>query len=27
MLKALSAAFDAEAYDRDYPRRLRETIY
>jgi len=27
MLRALSAGFDAEAYDRDHPRRLRETIY
>ena len=27
MLRALSAGFDAEGYDRDYPRRLRETIY
>jgi len=27
MLRALSAGFDAEAYDRDYPRRLSETIY
>lgn len=27
MLRALSSGFDAEAYDRDYPRRLSETIY
>jgi predicted pyridoxine 5'-phosphate oxidase superfamily flavin-nucleotide-binding protein len=27
MLRALSAGFDAEGYDRDYPRRLKETIY
>ena len=27
IMRALSADFDAEAYDRDYPRRLRETIY
>ncbi len=27
MLRALSAGFDAGAYDRDHPRRLRETIY
>lgn len=27
MMKALQAGFDAEAYDRDAPTRLRETIY
>jgi PPOX class probable FMN-dependent enzyme len=27
MMKALQAGFDAEAYDRDYPQRLKETIY
>ena len=27
IMRALSADFDGEAYDRDYPRRLRETIY
>jgi PPOX class probable FMN-dependent enzyme len=27
MLRALSAGFDADGYDRDYPRRLKETIY
>lgn len=27
ILRALSAEVDGEAYDRDYPRRLRETIY
>jgi hypothetical protein len=27
MLKAAQADFDAEAYDRNYPQRLKETIY
>ena len=27
MMQALSAEFDATSYDRDYPQRLRETIY
>ncbi len=27
MMKALQESFDAETYDRDYPRRLKETIY
>ena len=27
MMQALAAEFDAETYDRDYPQRLRETIY
>jgi uncharacterized protein len=27
MMKALQADFDAEAYDRAYPQRLKETIY
>jgi uncharacterized protein len=27
MLKALQSDFDAVTYDRDYPRRLKETIY
>jgi len=27
MLKALQADFDAATYDRDYPQRLKETIY
>jgi PPOX class probable FMN-dependent enzyme len=27
MMKALQAEFDAETYDRDYPQRLKETIY
>ncbi len=27
ILRALDGTFDGEAYDRDYPRRLRETIY
>ena len=27
MLKALQADFDAVTYDRDYPQRLKETIY
>ena len=27
MLRALSAGFDAEGYDRDYPQRLKATIY
>ena len=27
MMQALQADFDAEAYERDYPQRLKETIY
>ena len=27
MMKALQADFDAETYDREYPQRLKETIY
>ena len=27
MMQALQAGFDAETYDRDYPQRLKETIY
>jgi uncharacterized protein len=27
MMKALQAEFDAETYDREYPQRLKETIY
>lgn len=27
MIKALQADFDAEGYERDYPQRLKETIY
>lgn len=27
MLKALQPDFDADSYDRDYPQRLKETIY
>ncbi len=27
MLQALSSDFDGEAYDRDYPERLKKTIY
>ena len=27
MIKALQADFDADGYERDYPQRLRETIY
>jgi len=27
MMKALQQDFDAEAYDRNYPQRLKETIY
>ena len=27
MMKALQEGFDAEAYDREYPQRLKETIY
>ncbi len=27
MMKALQADFDAEKYDREYPQRLKETIY
>jgi len=27
MMKALQAGFDADAYDREYPQRLKETIY
>lgn len=27
MLKSLQPDFDADAYDRDYPQRLKETIY
>jgi PPOX class probable FMN-dependent enzyme len=27
IMKALEASFDAEAYDRAYPQRLKETIY
>jgi len=27
MIKALQADFDAESYDRNYPQRLKETIY
>ena len=27
MMQALTAEFDAESYDRDYPKRLAETIY
>ena len=27
MIKALQADFDAEAYDKNYPQRLKETIY
>jgi PPOX class probable FMN-dependent enzyme len=27
MMKALKEGFDGEAYDREYPQRLRETIY
>jgi uncharacterized protein len=26
-MKALQAGFDADAYDREYPQRLKETIY
>ena len=27
IMQALQASFDAEAYDREYPQRLKETIY
>jgi hypothetical protein len=27
MMKSLQADFDADAYDRAYPQRLKETIY
>ncbi len=27
MIKALQPGFDADGYDRDYPQRLKETIY
>jgi len=27
MMKALQDGFDAETYDREYPQRLKETIY
>jgi uncharacterized protein len=27
MMKALQAGFDADTYDREYPQRLKETIY
>ena len=27
MMQALQQSFDAETYDRDYPQRLKETIY
>ena len=27
MMKALQEGFDAETYDREYPQRLKETIY
>ncbi len=27
MMKALQAEFDAETHDREYPQRLKETIY
>src|SRR5262249_25406251 len=27
IMKSLQKGFDAEAYDRDYPQRLKETIY
>ena len=26
-MKALQKGFDGETYDRDYPQRLKETIY
>jgi hypothetical protein len=26
-MKALQAGFDADKYDREYPQRLKETIY
>jgi hypothetical protein len=27
IMQALQQGFDGDAYDRDYPQRLRETIY
>jgi hypothetical protein len=27
IMKSLQKGFDGEAYDRDYPQRLKETIY
>ena len=27
IMKALQQGFDGETYDRDYPQRLKETIY
>jgi hypothetical protein len=27
MMKALQEGFDADTYDREYPQRLKETIY